>query len=93
MRRTQVLGLYRQILRTAVHFPSVKKNRIVAEIKLEFRENRSLTHELQQQEKLALALDGLAKLQQYAPMKASNRNWSLDLAQFATKGTGISGKM
>jgi hypothetical protein len=37
------LQLYRRILSAARHFPSVKKNKIIAEIKSEFRRNKELT--------------------------------------------------
>jgi hypothetical protein len=35
-----MLHLYRQILKAAKHFPSVKKHSIIKTIKDEFRENR-----------------------------------------------------
>lgn len=36
----QVLLLYRHILKAAKHFPSVKRDRIISQIKEEFRDNR-----------------------------------------------------
>jgi hypothetical protein len=38
--RGQVLLLYRQILKSAQRFPSVKRDAIIADIKLEFREGK-----------------------------------------------------
>ena len=38
--RQQVLLLYRQILRAAKHFPSIKKDQVIADIKTEFRDHK-----------------------------------------------------
>lgn len=38
-----VLGLYRRILRNAKVFPSIKRDELVENIRLEFRENKSVT--------------------------------------------------
>ena len=41
------LSMYRQLLRAARHYPSVKKDSVIAEIKQAYRENRSLTDQKQ----------------------------------------------
>jgi hypothetical protein len=88
--RTKVLGLYRAILRSARDFPSIKRDRIIADIKTEFRENKSLQDAKAVKSKLDVAADGLAKLRMYAPMKSGTKSaWSLDLAD----GQGVSGKL
>lgn len=40
MERPQILILYRQILKAAKLFPSVKRNAIIQDIKLEFRAHK-----------------------------------------------------
>ena len=45
MSAQEVRSLYRQILRAAAEWPSIKRAAIIQEIRREFRENKSVTAE------------------------------------------------
>ncbi|KAI8463145.1 MAG: hypothetical protein J3K34DRAFT_445055 [Monoraphidium minutum] len=60
-----LLQLYRQILKAARDFPSVKKHSIIREIKAEFRANQRLTDSGKIAHCRELAERGLSDLQAY----------------------------
>lgn len=60
-----MLQLYRQILKAAREFPSVKKNAIIREIKAEFRANQSLADSGKIAHCRELAERGLSDLSAY----------------------------
>ncbi len=76
---TEVLHLYRSILGAAKRFPSIKRNSIVEEIRVGFRENRDASGE-ELQAKLSIAIKGLSQLEQYSFSKKAT-SWSVNLEQ------------
>ncbi|BDA43436.1 hypothetical protein COCOBI_04-4480 [Coccomyxa sp. Obi] len=57
--------LYRHILRAAKQFPSIKRDSIVQEIKIEFSANKNLSSAEEIQQKRALAVSSLRQLEEY----------------------------
>ena len=76
-----VLRVYRQILRNAKAFPSIKRDALIDNIKVEFRENRHLTDEAQVQEKLDVAVTGLQQLRAYTGFDDEDPNWSVRMTE------------
>lgn len=64
---SNVLQMYRQILRAANHFPSSNKIGIIQEIKFAFHANRDCTDPALLQNHLQKAHIGLDELQSYLP--------------------------
>jgi LYR motif-containing protein 4 len=79
----EIVQLYRQILRYAKHYPSKKRNSIIADIKEQFHEDKTLTDATRIDNALQHARIGLDELRQYAPevMGASGEDgsWSINL--------------
>ncbi len=69
--RSEVLLLYRQILRTAEHWPSVRRRKVIEEIKLEFREHASEADPAALAKHVEAARAGLESLQQQCGMSKS----------------------
>ena len=76
-----VLRLYRQILRNAMVFPSVKREALVENIKLEFRENMDLDDAAELQQKLDVASKGLQQLRAYTGLDGDQPNWSVKMTE------------
>lgn len=73
------LSLYRQILFAARRFPSIKRHKIVEEIRQGFRENKSL-HGEELKVKLDVAIKGLGQLQQYTTgLPKASTSWSVSM--------------
>ena len=68
--------LYKQILLNAQAFPSIKRDALVENIKLTFRENMHLTGEPAKVE-LDLAMKSLAQLRSYTGFSDDDPNWSV----------------
>lgn len=64
--------LYRKILKAAAKFPSVKRDSVIHDIKVEFRENQHLKDPIIIQEKIRVAERGLEELESYSKMGASS---------------------
>ena len=62
--RATVLSLYRSILRTAQHWPSVRKASIIQEIRDEFRRNASEAEPAKLEKMVGEARAGLSSLRQ-----------------------------
>ena len=73
------LQLYRNILRHAKRFPSIKRNKIVEEIKLSFRANSSETNPDKIKEQLSVATKGLQQLQMYTSLPKTSSSWTINL--------------
>ena len=76
----KVLHLYRSILGAARKFPSIKRNKIVEEIRTGFREHRYATGD-ELQTKLSIAIKGLSQLEQYSSLPKKATSWSVNLEQ------------
>lgn len=79
MDRRSILRLYKDILYCARRFPSIKRAKIVEEIRLGFRQNRSLTNADEVSKHLAVAVDGLQKLSMYTSLPKSSFSWTVNL--------------
>ena len=84
--RSQTLGLYRQILRTAQHWPSIKREAVVLSIREEFRRNAGETRPEKLERMFVEAQAGLAQLSRgaaeasrvRATPKAQKGTWPAD---------------
>lgn len=73
------LQLYRHILRHAKRFPSIKRNKIVEEIRLSFRTNRNESDPDKVKEQLSVAAKGLQQLQMYTSLPKNSSAWTINL--------------
>lgn len=73
------LHLYRNILKLAARFPSIKRDKIILEIRRTFRDNRNMTDEKEIIKALSVAEKGVEQLSAYSNLKPSSLNWSVDL--------------
>ena len=79
MSTVEVLCLYRNILRHAVRFPSIKRVKIVNEIKLGFRANAHLTEGLELSKQLDVAQRGLQQLAMYTSLPKNSTKWEVSM--------------
>ncbi len=75
---SEVVRLYRHILKLAQRYPSVKRNSIIRDIKLEFHENKALTDSQKIREQIASARAGIQELSMYASLNANATNWQVE---------------
>jgi LYR motif-containing protein 4 len=79
MKRHNILGLYRAVLRSARAFPSIKRNSLVEEVRREFRANVDEKDAETQRGLLQVALKGLEQLQMYSDLPKNKNDWSVSL--------------
>lgn len=79
MHRAKVLSLYRSIIDAARRFPSIKRNELVEEIRIEFRANKTLTDQKELDLALEKAMRGLSQLQKYTALRPGAAEWVVDL--------------
>jgi hypothetical protein len=77
--RIDTLRLYRNIIKSAKVFPSIKRNKILAEIRLEFRENKSITDPEKRGKFISIAIKGLEQLSMYSDLPKASSNWTVNL--------------
>lgn len=77
--RLKTLRLYKDILRAAKGFPSIKKQKIIVEIREGFRDNRTLADGSLIQQKLSVAEKGLEQLSMYSNLPKSSNNWAVQM--------------
>lgn len=78
--RTGTLSLYRRIVKAARTFPSIKRNTIVEEIRVGFRENKNLdVGSDKYRTAMSVAMKGLTQLEQYSGLNKRSHNWTVDL--------------
>jgi hypothetical protein len=75
----EILQLYRHIIRAAKRFPSIKRDKIVNDIRLEFRENRSLSDAGEIKEKVKVVIRSLDQLVAYTSRDTKSAEWSVNL--------------
>lgn len=71
--------LYRQLLKTAKRFPSIKRDGILSDIRIEFRANRDLTDPTKLQQARKVAVDGLHMMEQYTNLDPKAKEWEVHL--------------
>jgi hypothetical protein len=77
--RAKILRLYKDILSSAKQFPSIKKFKIIDEIKVGFKQYKSSTDDNEIQARINLAIDGLSKLSMYSNLSHSSRSWVVNM--------------
>lgn len=75
----EVLGLYRHILKAAKHFPSIKRNQILQDIRSEFRANRDLRDPSKVMQAVEVAQRSLEQLQAYTGLDRGSHDWQVSL--------------
>lgn len=78
---TNIVHLYRQILKKAAVFPSRNRIGIIKEIKLSFRENKNLQDPAKIGKAIQLAREGLSQLSMYTSLSSNTGDWSINLSQ------------
>jgi len=76
---SNTLTLYQQILRAAKIFPSIKRDKIISEIRLGFRENASLKDESKLKIALDVAYKGLGQLSQFSNLSSQKGAWVVNM--------------
>jgi len=79
MKPVQTKGLYREILRAARAFPSIKRDSLVDEVRREFRANMNETDTQILQDQFQIAFKGLEQLSMYVTTVRSQGDWSVQL--------------
>lgn len=77
----EVVRLYRRVLKLAAQYPSIKRDAIIRDIKLEFREAQHLTDATQIRAKVQAARQGIVELSQYTNLSQSAMTWSVDVGR------------
>jgi hypothetical protein len=78
---TNVIHLYRQILKKAAVFPSRNRIGIIKEIKHSFRENKTLQDPAKIATSIRLAREGLDQLSMYTSLRDNAGDWTVNLSQ------------
>ncbi|CCI44232.1 hypothetical protein ABG067_002708 [Albugo candida] len=92
MERAQIFGLYRRILRLARRYPSIKRDAIVEDIRLEFRESRNIARPAAIEQKIASANAGIKELMMYANLNPVEANWTVEIGRPSEKAADIDQK-
>jgi hypothetical protein len=79
MSRQVTLRLYKEILYCARRFPSIKRDKIVEEIRAGFRANRNVSDPDELRKLRAVAVDGLEKLSMYTSLQRGSIDWAVSL--------------
>mmetsp|Transcript_22589 Transcript_22589/g.29578 ORF Transcript_22589/g.29578 Transcript_22589/m.29578 type:complete len:100 (-) Transcript_22589:390-689(-) len=77
--RSKIISLYRNILVSARAFPSIKRDQLIEDIRLEFRENATETDPLKLRDCHEQAIRGLQHLQKYTDLSDKEENWEIEL--------------
>ena len=80
-RNINILALYRDILHAAKVFPSSKREKIILEIKREFRANKNEHDSSKLDICINLAKKGLHQLSMYSSLDRRNSSWAVNLDQ------------
>lgn len=81
MKRGALLSMYRVLIRNAKVFPSIRRDRLVENIRLEFRENMGETDPEKLRVCYAKATQGCMDLQKYTGFSSRTSEWSVKLAE------------
>jgi LYR motif-containing protein 4 len=77
----EVVRLYRRVLQLAKQYPSIKRDALVEDIKLEFHEAKHLTDATAIEHKIAAAQAGIKELSQYASLRSDAMSWTVDVGR------------
>jgi hypothetical protein len=76
-----VRSVYRVVIREARRFPSIKRDSLVEEIRLEFRENITLADPAKIKIQVDLAIKGVSQLRAYTGMDQRDPNWAVRMEE------------
>ena len=76
-----VRSVYRVIIREARRFPSIKRDAMVEDIRLEFRENALLTDPDKIKTSVDIAIKGVSQLRAYTGLDTRAPNWAVQCEQ------------
>ncbi|EKU22357.1 hypothetical protein NGA_0419902 [Nannochloropsis gaditana CCMP526] len=76
-----VLHLYRRIIKNAKVFPSKGRDRMLKEIREEFRLNAKESDPEKVKHHRSMAIQGLSQLQAYTGLEDSDMDWSVTMEQ------------
>lgn len=79
--RLERLTLYKRILKNAKIFPSIKRDKIYQEIRVEFRQNAILQDEKKIEQCWKVALTSLRQLEQYTKLDLKSQNLKVTMEQ------------
>jgi hypothetical protein len=79
------LLLYRQILKAAKTYPSIKRARIISNIKSDFHKNKHVEDENEIQKLKNIALNGIAQLSMYNSLNSAEKTWNVNFAKEPVK--------
>ena len=79
--RIEVLSLYRTLLSEARRYPSKKKDGIISDIKIEFKEKRTLTIPAKISQAMELGKRGLIEMRKYSRLDTRASGWIVQLEQ------------
>lgn len=71
--------LYRNILKAAKQFPSIKRDAIVQDIKMEFREAKNIRDEHEIRKRVSVGLRSLDQLRAFAGLNKDSSEWEINL--------------
>mmetsp|Transcript_26728 Transcript_26728/g.39693 ORF Transcript_26728/g.39693 Transcript_26728/m.39693 type:complete len:117 (+) Transcript_26728:21-371(+) len=74
-----ILHIYRHILRYAAVYPSIKRDKVIKQIKIEFRENRNLKESEELEHAKEKAILGISHLRKYCDLDMKSNDWVVDL--------------
>ena len=77
--RGYVLALYREIIRSARAYPSIKREQVIQDVRLEFRQNKNVTDESAVNALLDKAEHSLGVLRRYQMLDKSSSDWTIQL--------------
>lgn len=78
--RFQTLSLYRQIIKAARAFPSIKRDSIEEEIRLGFRANKDMVEgDDNYRIAMSVAIKGLAQLNQFSKLRKDAVSWEVSM--------------
>jgi hypothetical protein len=80
-RGINLIHLYRNIVKAAKRFPSKKRDKILREIRYEFRKNSTETNPQKIDQSIMLAKKGLGQLSMYSDLSDNRNAWSVTLDQ------------
>ena len=73
------LHIYRHLLRLAIKYPSIKRDKVIDEIQYEFRSNRNETDLIEIRKQKETAIGGISHLRKYTGFEKSASDWVVDL--------------
>lgn len=79
--KTEIRALYKQLLWNAKRFPSKKRDSILQDIRIEFREKASLSNPDAVAHAIEVAVRGLGTMQKYTGLDKKSKDWKVTLEE------------